>query len=231
MFLLALLALLPYLVGHTEPKILRLVVSEVFYSTSYPKLNYSSWHSTDNNFWSWHTLQWKQLEHFFFLTSPRLWSTFPPHLSNPGYRHNCYCFCPCHLYNNTGYEWCPPVNNLFTKEQDPVVESHHTHCPHWPGQSSTRDLPPLPGRGAIHLSRGKALIALIVPAPSDQQHLNKLSSSHSSPYSKSTKLNLTYLRDEWGDRCYFHCATHPPPTHPGNFSGANPGPKPIQIDF
>ena len=32
--------------------------------------------------------------------------------------------------------------------------------------------------------------------------LLKLSSSHSSPYSKSTKLNLTYLRDEWGDSPY-----------------------------
>ena len=62
-------------------------------------------------------------------------------------------------------------NVLLTKEKDSVVESHNTHSPHWPGQSTTRDLPPLSSRGAIHLSRGKALDG-IVHAPCDQQHLN-----------------------------------------------------------
>ena len=48
-------------------------------------------------------------------------------------------------------------NDFLTKKKDPVVKSHHTDSPHGSGQSTSRDLPPLPSRGAVHLSRGKEL--------------------------------------------------------------------------
>ena len=82
-------------------------------------------------------------------------------------------------------------NNLLTKEKNSVVESHHTHCSHWKGQRP-RDLPPLPGRGVIHLSRGKVMIASNVRSTSDQQHLVPLNNEliHIQIVQNIVKLNV-----------------------------------------
>ena len=128
----------------------------------------------DNDIWSHPCPQEKQLHQLVVVTSPPLWSTSPPPLSliTPEYPHNYSCLFLCHLLKTKMMIVKVKYNHYLTKEKNSVVKIHHANSMHWPGQSTTRDLPPLSSRGAIHFSRGKGLI-VCDPASGDQKTLHK----------------------------------------------------------